>query len=84
MQLYKGSLDDGSVVIVACLKLKQRHLPQNLMKQMEFLSKLRHRNLVSVLGHCILSHQGHGSSGGTIFIVLENVTNGSLKDYLTG
>lgn len=82
-QLYKGCLADGSIVSVKCLKLKQRHLPQSLMQHMELLSKLRHRHLVSILGHCILTYQDHPNTGSTIFIVLEHISNGSLRDYLT-
>ncbi|KAG6392925.1 hypothetical protein SASPL_147154 [Salvia splendens] len=54
-QLYKGRLRDGSVVLVKCLKLKQKHSPpQALQHHMEVISKLRHWHLVSVLGHCIV------------------------------
>ncbi|XP_031401283.1 probable LRR receptor-like serine/threonine-protein kinase At1g14390 [Punica granatum] len=82
-QMYKGWLRDGSVVLVKCLKIKQRHLPQNLNQQMEILSKLRHRHLVSILGHCIVTYQDHPNISSTVFILLEYVSNGSLKDYLT-
>ncbi|KAL2559271.1 Leucine-rich repeat protein kinase family protein [Forsythia ovata] len=82
-QLYKGWLRDGSVVLVKCLKLKQRHSLQILQQHMEVISKLRHRHLVSVLGHCIITYHDHPNTASTVFIVLENVTNGSLKDHLT-
>ncbi|KAL4278154.1 hypothetical protein GQ457_03G012100 [Hibiscus cannabinus] len=82
-QLYKGWLADGSVVVVKCLKLKQKHATQNLMQQMEVLSKLRHRHLVSVLGHCIVTYQDHPNIASTVFVVFEHISNGSLRDYLT-
>ncbi|GMI75362.1 hypothetical protein like AT1G14390 [Hibiscus trionum] len=82
-QLYKGWLVDGSVVVVKCLKLKQKHAPQNLMQHMEVLSKLRHRHLVSVLGHCIVTYQDHPNIASTVFVVFEHISNGSLRDYLT-
>ncbi|KAE8681303.1 putative LRR receptor-like serine/threonine-protein kinase [Hibiscus syriacus] len=82
-QLYKGWIVDGSVVVVKCLKLKQKHAPQNLMQHMEVLSKLRHRHLVSVLGHCIVTYQDHPNIVSTVFIVFEHFSNGSLRDYLT-
>ncbi|XP_059447688.1 probable LRR receptor-like serine/threonine-protein kinase At1g14390 isoform X2 [Corylus avellana] len=81
-QLYKGWLRDGSVVLVKCLKLKQKLLPQSLMQHMEVLSKLRHRHLVSILGHCLVTYQDHPNTASTVFIVLEHVPNGSLRDYL--
>ncbi|KAL8518775.1 hypothetical protein ACS0TY_009943 [Phlomoides rotata] len=83
-QLYKGWLRDGSVVLVKCLKLKQKHSAQALHQHMEVISKLRHRHLVSVLGHCIVSYQDHPSTASTVFIVLENMSNSSLRDHLIG
>ncbi|KAF8117549.1 hypothetical protein N665_0009s0071 [Sinapis alba] len=83
-QLYRGCLREGIAVTVRCIKLKQKNLPQSLAQQMEVLSKLRHMHLVSVLGHCIASNQGHNQHAGhTIFIVQEYISNGSLKDFLT-
>lgn len=82
-QLYKGWLRDGSVVLIKCLKLKQKHSQQTLQQHMEVISKLRHRHLVSVLGHCIVSYVDHPNSGSTVFVVLEHVSNGSLRDHLT-
>ncbi|KAK2636327.1 hypothetical protein Ddye_031119 [Dipteronia dyeriana] len=80
-QLYRGWIRDGSIVLVKCIKLKQRHLPQSLMQHMEVTSKLRHRHLVSVLGHCIVTYQDHPNTASTVFIVLEHISNGSLRDY---
>lgn len=82
-QLYKGWLRDGSVVLVKCLKLKQKLLPQSLMQHMEVLSKLRHRHLVSILGHCVVTYQDHPNTASTtVFVVVEHISNGSLRDYL--
>ncbi|KAI3720250.1 hypothetical protein L6452_21163 [Arctium lappa] len=82
-QLYRGWLRDGSMVLIKCLKLKQKHSTQTVQQHMEVISKLRHRHLVSVLGHCIVSYVDHPNSGNTVFVVLENVSNGSLRDHLT-
>ncbi|KAG2702285.1 hypothetical protein I3760_06G082600 [Carya illinoinensis] len=81
-QLYKGWLRDGSVVLVKCLKLKQKILPQSLMQHIEVLSQLRHRHLVSILGHCIVTYQDRPNTVSTAFIVFEHVPNGSLRNYL--
>ncbi|BFG25925.1 hypothetical protein CerSpe_121990 [Prunus speciosa] len=50
---------------------------------MEALSKLRNRHLVSLLGHCTVTYQDHLTTTSTVFIVLENISNGSLVDHLT-
>ncbi|KAG9153408.1 hypothetical protein Leryth_021828 [Lithospermum erythrorhizon] len=83
-QIYRGKLNDGTVVHVRCLKLKQKHSAQSLQQHMDVISKLRHRHLVSVLGHCIVTYQGHQpNTAGTVFVVLENFSNGSLRDHIT-
>uniref|UniRef100_A0A2P2JA09 Uncharacterized protein MANES_05G098100 n=1 Tax=Rhizophora mucronata TaxID=61149 RepID=A0A2P2JA09_RHIMU len=82
-RLYKGWLEDGTVVLVKCVKLKQKNLPQNLAQHMELLSKLRHLHLVSVLGHCIVTYRDHPSIISTVFVVFEHIANGSLRDHLT-
>lgn len=82
-QVYKGWVRDGAGVLVKCVKIKQKHMPQNLMQNVEALSKLRHRHLVSVLGHCTVTYQDPPNTATTVFIVLENISNGSLKDHLT-
>ncbi|XP_042499443.1 probable LRR receptor-like serine/threonine-protein kinase At1g14390 [Macadamia integrifolia] len=82
-QLYKGWLREGTLVVVRCLKLKQWHSPQSLLQQMEVISKLRHRHLVGILGHCIVTYQDHPNVSNTIFLVLEYVSNGTLRSHLT-
>ena len=72
--------------MVKCLKVKQKHSPQSLTQQMEAVTKLRHQHLVSILGHCIVTYQDHPHphTASTVFIVVEHVANGSLRDHLTG
>ncbi|KAF6136952.1 hypothetical protein GIB67_030716 [Kingdonia uniflora] len=82
-QLYKGRLSDGSAVVVRCLKLKQRHSSQTFLQNVEILSKLRHRHLVSLLGHCLIPHQTYPNVVDTVFLVSEYVSNGTLRNYLT-
>ncbi|KAF1873905.1 hypothetical protein Lal_00029611 [Lupinus albus] len=82
-QQYKGWIRDGSVVLVNCVKIKQKGLPHSIMQ--EVLPNLRHRHLVSVLGHCIITHQDAPpqTTSSTVFIVYEFISNVSLKDQLT-
>ncbi|KAI3429141.1 Protein kinase domain-containing protein [Psidium guajava] len=82
-QIYKGWLRDGTVVLVKRLKLKQRSLPQNVVQQLDNLSKLRHRHLVGLLGHCIVTYHDHPNVASTVFIVLEHISNGSLANHIT-
>ncbi|ONK80907.1 uncharacterized protein A4U43_C01F23090 [Asparagus officinalis] len=82
-QFYKGWLQDGSTVMIRSLKLKQKLSPQSLTQYMDVISKLRHVNLVSILGHCIPSIQDNTSTNDTLFLVYESVSNGTLKSHLT-
>ncbi|BAT74560.1 hypothetical protein VIGAN_01225500 [Vigna angularis var. angularis] len=81
-QLYKGWLRDGSVVLVNCVKIRQKGLPHSIMQQIEVLPNLRHRHMVSVLGHCIITEQEHPQTTSTVFIVFEHISNVSLRDQL--
>lgn len=85
-QLYKGRLSDGSMVMVNCVKLKQKSLSKtNVHQNLKVFPYLRHRHLVSVLGHCAISYQDRPQMTSTIFIVFEHISsNVSLRDHLTG
>lgn len=84
LQLYKGRLQDGTTVVVRCLKLKQKYVSQNLTQYMDIISKLRHRHLVSIIGHCISDGQDFTNTATVVYLVLENVSNGTLRSHLTG
>lgn len=81
-QAYKGLLPSGSAVLVRCIKVKDKHSSKSLKQHMEVISHLRNQNLVSVLGHCVVTYQDR-HKGSTVFIVFEHVTNGSLREHLT-
>ena len=51
---------------------------------MEIISKLRHRHLVSIIGHCIVSDQENPNIASSVYLISECVTNGSLRSHLTG
>ncbi|KAJ1259713.1 hypothetical protein BS78_10G176800 [Paspalum vaginatum] len=82
-QHYNGQLQDGSRVLIRCLRLKQKYSPQSLIQYMEIISKFRHRHLVSIIGHCIVSDQENPNIANSVYLVSECVTNGSLRSHLT-
>ncbi|XP_058110784.1 probable LRR receptor-like serine/threonine-protein kinase At1g14390 isoform X2 [Magnolia sinica] len=82
-QLCKGRIRDGSVVVVRCLKLKQKQSIQSLTQHMEVISKLRHRHLVSILGHCIVTYPENPNASNTIFLVFEYISNGTLRSHIS-
>jgi hypothetical protein len=51
---------------------------------MEIISKLRHRHLVCIIGHCIVGDQENPNIASSVYLISESVTNGSLRSHLTG
>ncbi|KAK6931194.1 Serine-threonine/tyrosine-protein kinase, catalytic domain [Dillenia turbinata] len=82
-QLYRGWLEDGSAVIIRCIKLRRKNSPQGHLQHMDVLSKLRHRHLVSILGHCVVTYQDHPSMCSTVLVVHEHISNESLRTHLS-
>ncbi|KAF7102624.1 hypothetical protein CFC21_103726 [Triticum aestivum] len=82
-QHYNGQLQDGTRVLVKCLRLKPKYSPQSLSHYMEIISKFRHRHLVSIIGHCIVNDQENPTIASSVYLISECVTNGSLRSHLT-
>lgn len=82
-QMYRGRLKDGSYVAIRCLKMKKSHSTRNFMHHIELISKLRHRHLVSALGHCFECYLDD-SSVSRIFLIFEYVPNGTLRSRISG
>lgn len=81
--MYRGQLKDGSLVAIRCLKMKRSHSTRSFMHHIELISKLRHQNLVSAIGHCFECYLDD-SSVSRIFLVFEYVPNGTLRDAISG
>ncbi|OEL30252.1 putative LRR receptor-like serine/threonine-protein kinase [Dichanthelium oligosanthes] len=82
-QHYNGQLQDGSRVLVRCLRLKPKYSSQSLVQYMEIISKLRHRHLVCIIGHCIVSDPENPNIASSVYLISECVANGSLRSHLT-
>nr|XP_010910488.1 probable inactive leucine-rich repeat receptor-like protein kinase At3g03770 [Elaeis guineensis] len=81
-QMYRGRLNDGSLVAIRCLKLKKSPTSQNLNRHIELISKLRHRHLVSALGHCF-EYYLDDSTVSRLFLVFEYISNGTLRSNIS-
>ncbi|CAN1246105.1 Probable inactive leucine-rich repeat receptor-like protein kinase At3g03770 [Linum grandiflorum] len=83
-QMYKGRLKDGSFVAIRCLKMKRSHSTQRFTRHIELISKLRHRHLVSALGHCFECYLDD-STVSRVFLVFEHVQSArNLRSCVTG
>ncbi|KAJ0976199.1 hypothetical protein J5N97_018164 [Dioscorea zingiberensis] len=69
--VYKGLLSDGTVVAI---KRRVGSLQQELVKEVNYLSRISHRNLVSLIGYC--------QEGGFQMLIFEYLPNGSLSNHL--
>ncbi|KAJ0976225.1 hypothetical protein J5N97_018190 [Dioscorea zingiberensis] len=69
--VYKGLLSDGTVVAI---KRRVGSLQQELVREVNYLSRISHRNLVSLIGYC--------QEGGFQMLIFEYLPNGSLSNHL--
>uniref|UniRef100_A0ACD5XF95 Uncharacterized protein n=1 Tax=Avena sativa TaxID=4498 RepID=A0ACD5XF95_AVESA len=76
--VYRGKLRDGSIIAVKRAKknMFDRHLSAEFRSEIQTLSKVEHLTLVQFLGH--LEHEDER------LILLEYVSNGTLREHLDG
>ncbi|KAD5317868.1 hypothetical protein E3N88_17814 [Mikania micrantha] len=75
-QVYKGTLDTGHVVAIKRAQQGSLQGAQEFKTEIELLSRIHHKNVVSLVGFCY----EHGEQ----MLVYEYISNGTLKDNLTG
>ncbi|XP_042395411.1 PTI1-like tyrosine-protein kinase At3g15890 isoform X2 [Zingiber officinale] len=69
--VYKGLLLDGTIVAIK----RHAHVPRlAFVEEVKNLSKIRHRNLVTLIGYC--------QEGGLQMLVYEYLPNGSITQHL--
>lgn len=74
--IYKAELSNGSTVALKYLDSNAFGGFREFRAEMETLGKLRHPNLVKLLGHCM--------TDSCRFLVYEFIENGSLHEWLHG
>ncbi|CAN8238888.1 unnamed protein product [Cochlearia groenlandica] len=72
--VYKGMLPDGRVVAVKQLKIGGGQGDREFKAEVETLSRIHHRHLVSIVGHCI--------SGDRRLLIYDYVSNNDLYFHL--
>ncbi|KAL8149167.1 wall-associated receptor kinase-like 20 [Apium graveolens] len=75
-EVYKGILDDGSVVAVKCAKLGNSKGTDQVLNEVRILCQVNHKNLVHLLGCCVELEQP--------LMVYEYISNGNLLEQLHG
>ncbi|XP_037495053.1 putative serine/threonine-protein kinase [Jatropha curcas] len=74
--VYKGRLEDGTVVAVKVLSAESRQGDKEFLSEMDSLSAISHGNLVKLYGGCI--------DGPCRILVYEYMNNGNLAQILLG
>ncbi|XP_051140666.1 probable inactive leucine-rich repeat receptor-like protein kinase At3g03770 [Andrographis paniculata] len=82
-KVYKGRLENGTLVAIRSLALSRKYSIQNLKLRLDMLSKLCHPHLVGLLGHCIDGGTQEDSTIHRLLLVHEYVPNGSLRSHLS-
>ncbi|KAI3752091.1 hypothetical protein L2E82_23263 [Cichorium intybus] len=75
-QVYKGTLDTGHVVAIKRAQQGSLQGAHEFKTEIELLSRIHHKNLVALVGFCY--------EQGEQMLVYEYISNGTLKDNLSG
>ncbi|KAL8122837.1 hypothetical protein AgCh_011005 [Apium graveolens] len=74
--VYGGVLEDGTEVAVKVLKRDDQQGDREFLAEVEMLSRLHHRNLVTLIGICTEEHAR--------CLIYELIPNGSVESHLHG
>lgn len=75
-EVYKGVLEDGTLVAVKCAKLGNAKGTDQVLNEVRILCQVNHRSLVHLLGCCVELEQP--------IMVYEYIENGTLYERLRG
>lgn len=74
--MYRGTLPTGDMVAIKRAKRESMQGAPEFRAEVELLSRVHHKNLVSLVGFCL--------EQGEQMLVYEYVPNGDLLDSLSG
>ncbi|KAH7284576.1 hypothetical protein KP509_34G060700 [Ceratopteris richardii] len=73
-KVYKGTMPDGRIVAIKRAEEESLQGGKEFLTELEALSRLHHRNLVSLIGFC--------DDEGEQMLIYEFMENGTLRDHL--
>jgi serine/threonine protein kinase len=77
-QVYRGTLSNGTPVTIRSLRVRRSQT-----SHIETISRLRHRHLVSALGHCFEYSLDDSTTVTRLYLVFEYVQNGNLRSRIS-
>ncbi|GLU11947.1 hypothetical protein SLE2022_286650 [Rubroshorea leprosula] len=75
-KVYRGTLVDSTIVAIKRAQQGSLQGEKEFLTEIQLLSRLHHRNLVSLVGYC--------DEEGEQMLVYEYMSNGTLQDHLSG
>ncbi|GLU11957.1 hypothetical protein SLE2022_286730 [Rubroshorea leprosula] len=75
-KVYRGTLADGTIVAIKRAQQGSLQGEKEFLTEIQLLSRLHHRNLVSLVGYCDEESEQ--------MLVYEYMSNGTLQDHLSG
>ncbi|KAJ8762801.1 hypothetical protein K2173_022930 [Erythroxylum novogranatense] len=78
--VYKGTLTDGTSIAVKQMHDLDSQGDEDFSNEVDIISKIRHRNLLSLRGCCVTSDDINGKRR---YLVYDFMSNGSLSDHLS-
>ncbi|KAJ4868873.1 Leucine-rich repeat protein kinase family protein [Raphanus sativus] len=81
--LYKGTLENGTKVAIRYLPSSNKCSIRNLKLRLDLLAKLRHPDLVCLLGHCIDCGGKDDYSVEKVFLIYEYIPDGNFQSCLS-
>ena len=74
--MYKGVLEDGSVIAVKRMKKESKQGMREFINEVRLLGRLKHPNLVRLVGFCATDEEQ--------LLCYEYMPNGNLAQHLRG
>lgn len=74
--VYRGAMPDGSLIAIKNLFNNKGQAEQEFKVEVEAIGKVRHKNLVGLIGYC--------AEGVQRMLIYEYVNNGNLEQWLHG
>ncbi|KAG9141673.1 hypothetical protein Leryth_019303 [Lithospermum erythrorhizon] len=83
-KIFRGQLQNsGMRVAIRCLRVSKKYTMRNFKIRLDLLAKLRHPNLVCLLGHCLNEEERSYPGASKVYLVYEYVSGWTFRAGLS-